>query len=180
VGSASEPTGADEDDEPVFSPPRRSMLPWLAVAAAVLVGLGLLLLRPSEPDGPGNPFRGGPGDLDVSLAVLGDAPVPDGAARSVGDPVRFQVVTSGDVHLALVEVQGDRRSVLWPKPGGDWHVGAGIHVLTPTGQSPDYRPGEPGLARYELIAAPGALDVSRPEAMHPDAEIAATATVLWN
>lgn len=152
---------------------------WVAIAAILLVGVSLLLLRPPEPDPTTDPFRGGPGDLDVTLVVLGDAPVPDGARRPVDDAVRFQVVSSGPAWLALVEVQGNRRSVLWPPPGEQWQVTAGIHLLTPTGQAPDYEPGSHGQTRYELIAAPGPLHVGESDATADGAGVASTSTIIW-
>jgi len=98
----------------------------------------------------------------------------------VGEPVRFQVVTSGEAWLALVETQDGVVAVVWPQPGEQWHVRSGVHLLQPTGLSADYTPARPGDAVYTLVAAPGPMEPFEPSAALRDgATTASTFTIRW-
>ena len=40
-----------------------------------------------------------------------------------------------------------------------WNTEGGVTRLQPPGQSPDYRPAQPGRAEYDLLVAPGPIRV---------------------
>lgn len=178
--------GADRPPEPVADVPAPPVRPrgadvrWLFAAAALIaIGIGLRMVLPSADDPIESQFRGRLGEVDVELVVVGDQPLSSGTERPTGDPVRFQVVTSGEAYLALVETQNGKRALVWPAMGEQWHVRSGVHLLQPEGLSADYSPADPGEATYELIAAPGPLTLTGAGATAEGAITASTFVLRW-
>ncbi len=144
--------------------PRRSLTVWMVVAAAVLLlGLGALLRPgPQAPPTDLDPLtpRGAEDAVKVELVVLGpDGPLASNAKQDPSVPVRFQAVASGATWLAMLESQAGRTVMLYPVAGAQWTTEGGVSPLQPPGQSPEYRPAQPGRAEYILVAAPGPIAV---------------------
>ena len=139
----------------------------MAVAAMLLVAVGFAVRDVLQPPTPRFTFKGdgSEGALRGSLFVQGTTRVTSGQTRGTDDPIRFRAVMTDAASLALLETQDGRTFVLWPPPGEEWSVLPGTHLLRPTSQSADYRPGAAGEARYTLVARTGPFDIP------PDREV---------
>jgi len=156
-------SGQREAPAPAAAPPRRT--PWIwAVAAVLVVAIGIAVLRP---DGPSvDPTA--PPQLTATLLRTGAAdrePLADGASLAPGDRLTLEVRTPEPVHLyVLNEDDAGRVYVLFPLPGQALEnpLAAGVPHRIPS--APDGRPLEwvvtsaGGRERFLTIASRDPLE----------------------
>ena len=139
----------------------------LAVAAMLLLTVGFVVRDALRPPSPRFTFKGdgSEGAIRGDLFVQGETRITSGERRATDQPITFRAVMTDPASLALLETQDGHTFVVWPPPGEEWSVLPGTHLLLPTGQSADYRPGAAGEARYTLVGRPGPFDIP------PDREV---------